>query len=142
MNFVQVSPISTSHLYCSQDKFKVPTIENGNSARLKHLKEMCADSPREMAIINALTTPYSRGFLNVSPSVRAGWFLRSEQFSAIVKYQLCSPVYGSDFTCPACNQKADKWSDHSLVCASYPERVNRHNNVRNFRLKLSSLTVL
>ena len=30
-NFVQVSPFSTSHLYCSQDKFKVPTIENGNS---------------------------------------------------------------------------------------------------------------
>ena len=35
-----------------------------DDARLKHLKEMCADSPREMAIINALTTPYSRGFLN------------------------------------------------------------------------------
>ena len=71
-----------------------------DDARLKNLKEMCKDSPRDMAIINALNTPHSRGFLNVSPSVRAGWLLRSEQFSAIVKYQLCSPVYESDFTCP------------------------------------------
>ena len=109
-----------------------------DDARLKNLKEMCKDSPRDMAIINALNTPHSRGFLNVSPSVRAGWLLRSEQFSAIVKYQLCSPVYESDFTCPACNQKADKWSDHSLVCASYPERVNRHDNVRNFLVSLAS----
>ena len=108
-----------------------------DDVRLNKLKEMCADSPREMAIINALTSPHSRGFLNVPPSVRAGWLLRSEQFSAIVKYQLCSPVYESDFTCPACNKEADKWADHSLVCAG-AERINRHNNVREFLMTLSS----
>ena len=48
----------------------------------------------------------------------ANWFMRSEQFSAIIKYQLGEPIYDNDFTCPACNQKAGKNADHAMHCTA------------------------
>ena len=64
--------------------------------------------------------------------------MRSEQFSAIIKYQLGEPIYDNDFTCPACNQKAGKNADHAMHCGSWPERVQRHNQIRDFLVSLSS----
>ena len=64
--------------------------------------------------------------------------MRSEQFSAIIKYQLGEPVYDSDFTCPACNQKAGKNADHAMHCGYGPERIQRHDNIREFLMGLSS----
>ena len=109
-----------------------------DQARLQNLKEIVSESPREAARINALCSPYSRGFLNVYPNRRAGWFMRSEQFSAIIKYQLGEPVYDSDYTCPACNQKAGKNADHAMHCGYGPERIQRHDNIREFLMRLSS----
>ena len=109
-----------------------------DQARLQTLKDIVGESPRETARINALCSPYSRAFLNVTPNRRANWFMRSEQFSAIIKYQLGEPIYDNDFTCPACNQKAGKNADHAMHCGSWPERVQRHNQIRDFLVSLSS----
>ena len=67
-NFVQVSPFSTSHLYCSQDKFKVPTIENGNSGLGSRYLEFLENFEAHKNGFESKCLYYNKGRVTVSLS--------------------------------------------------------------------------
>ena len=100
------------------------------------LLDMFADSVRDRARLAALALPHSRDFLNAVPCRRAGFYLRNDVWTSVVKYQLGEPVYDTDFTCPSCHHQADRMGHHSFVCGSGGEQIARHNALREGLIKL------
>ena len=101
------------------------------------LLDLFAESVRDRARLAALTLPHSRDFLNAVPCRKAGFYLRNDVWTSVVKYQLGEPIYDTDFTCPSCHHQADRMGHHSYVCGSGGEQISRHNALREGLIRLA-----
>ena len=91
---------------------------------------------REQARLAALCLPNSSGYLNCIPSRKLGLYMRSHEFTTVIKYRLGMKIYPEGSKCPGCHHQVDVFGDHFLHCSSGGLGILRHNVCRDqiFRL--------
>ena len=74
---------------------------------------------------------HAADWLNVVPSPALGLHLQDWEFRFCLQYWLGLQMFEDDRTCPVCHSTADCYGDHQVGCGGNPDRIHRHNSVRD-----------
>ena len=74
---------------------------------------------------------HAADWLNVVPSPALGLHLQDREFRFCLQYWLGLQMFEDDMTCPVCHSTADCYVDHQVGCGGNPDRIYRHNSVRD-----------
>ena len=105
--------------------------ENIDIRKQENLLEATQDT-RGRARLHSVMSAGSGDWLQVIPSSSLGHRLFSEEFQVCAQFRLGMPIYAAAKTCSMCMTKErDVFGDHSIGCNSGPERIGRHDRLRD-----------
>jgi hypothetical protein len=80
-----------------------------------------------------ITADHASNWLSMIPDFQKGLSYNNSEFSKLLKYWLHLDVYPEEAKCPlfSCGAKLDEKGIHALSCKSSPDRITKHNNVRD-----------
>ena len=79
--------------------------------------------------LQSLTLPHAGGWLHAAPITALGLHLQPTEYVMAAAYRLGLPLYrveGTDPTCPAFHQPADRHGIHAINCGTGGERIHRY----------------
>ena len=90
-----------------------------------------APDTRSRALALSSAIHHAGNWLNVIPSPSLGLHLQDREFRFCLQYWLGLQMFEDYGICPVCQSGADRFGDHQVGCGGNPDRIHRHNSVRD-----------
>ena len=90
-----------------------------------------APDTRSRALALSSATYHAGDWLNVIPSPSLGLHLQDREFRFCLQYWLGLQMFEDYGICPVYQSGADRFGDHQVGCGGNPDRMYRHNSVRD-----------
>ena len=90
-----------------------------------------APDSRSQALALSTSIVHAGDWLNVVPSLALGLHMQDREFRFCLQYWLGLNMFDDRGPCPVCHSAADPYGDHQIGCGGNPDRIHRHNSVRD-----------
>jgi hypothetical protein len=85
------------------------------------------------AKLMCITADQASNWLSMIPDPHKGLAYSNSEFSKLLRFWIHLDVYPENSKCPlfSCGAKLDEKGTHALSCKSSPDRITKHNNIRD-----------
>ena len=101
-----------------------------------------APDTRSRALALSSAIHHAGDWLDVIPSPSLGLHLQDREFRFCLQYWLGLQMFEDNGICPVCKSDADRFGNHKVGCGGNPDRIHRHNSVRDAVYSAAQSTVL
>ena len=95
------------------------------------MKVIQEGNKREQVRMEVLALPMANTWVSVFPNPAFGYYMGSLEFILAMRFLMGLRIYKEGTKCEPCDLVMDVYGDHAMHCRHGPERILRHNSVRD-----------